>query len=335
MNDPWNRFVLPPSTTSLFDDDLGSSAIQPVPNGGILGNFGQGVEMPPMGPTPALAGSATLPASGLPPWIHTWAFSPPLQTPDPDTLRFHAAWRRLYSRPFFSASWPPSSLPQSGVQSPASARSFPVFPPDFTSAADAGGPPQTAASDSGRWQRPATTMSVQSKPAVNTTSAAKDPNPADPRETNDAQDSPEILSDATSDNLWLPGAEYAADGHHWFPRNNYKGQRAREKNDPIPPETQKVFDDAKTGKLRVRSINGRRHEYDAFGRQYEDATEELLDNFMKENNIAKRRDLTPDHARAVIRTIEESQDPRILTYRNLIRLMRLFPLLRGGGRGME
>jgi hypothetical protein len=335
MNNPWNRFVLWPSTTSSFDEDLGSSAISPVPNRGILGNFGQSAETPPIDPRPATMASNTLRLSAPPSLTYPWPISSPPQTPDPDTLRFHAAWRRLYSPPFFSPGRPPSSFPQSGVQFPASGQTFPVSALDFGSPADPGGPPWTAASDSGGWRWHAPTTSVQSNDAVNTAATTKYPNPADPRETNDGQDSPEILSDVTPDNLWFPGAEYAADGHHWFPKNNYKGQRAREKKDPIPPETQKVFDEAKTRKLRVRSINGRRHEYDVFGREYEDATEELLDDFMKANNIAKRRDLTPDHARGVIRAIEESQYPRILTYRNLIRLMQRFPLLRGGGRGME
>jgi len=49
MNEPWNRFVLPPLPPSIFDEDLGSPAIQPVSNGGILGNFGQYAETPPDG----------------------------------------------------------------------------------------------------------------------------------------------------------------------------------------------------------------------------------------------------------------------------------------------
>jgi hypothetical protein len=136
----------------------------------------------------------------------------------------------------------------------------------------------------------------------------------------------ETLSDSTPDNLWIPDADYAAKGHHPFPQANYRGMRH---------ETQKVFDEAKTGKLLVRSINGRRHEFDEFHRQYNTATDELKKSFMKENNIVDEYGLTPDHARAVLKAIDESQDPRILTYRNFIRLFRLFPWLRSGGRGME
>ena len=39
---------------------------------------------------------------------------------------------------------------------------------------------------------------------------------------------PEILSDVTPDNHWIPGADYAADGHHEFPQAHY-GR--------MPPET--------------------------------------------------------------------------------------------------
>ena len=97
-----------------------------------------------------------------------------------------------------------------------------------------------------------------------------------------------------------------------------------------------MFNDEKTGKLPNVIINGRRHEFDGFHRLYNDATDELLTHFMKENNIAGRYDLmTPDHARAFLRTIAESQDPRIQSYRNFIRLLRSVPWLRGGGRGTE
>jgi hypothetical protein len=71
-----------------------------------------------------------------------------------------------------------------------------------------------------------------------------------------------------------------------------------------------------------------------FHRQYNAATDDLKKGFMKENNIVDEYDLTPDHARAVLKAIDESQDPRILTYRNFIRLFRLFPWLRSG-RGTE
>jgi hypothetical protein len=133
---------------------------------------------------------------------------------------------------------------------------------------------------------------------------------------------PEVLSDVTPVNYWIPGADYAADGHHEFPREHYRR---------MPAETRRVFDEAKTGRLFVHSINGRRHEFDAFHRQYNKATGELLERFMKANNIADRPDLmTPDRARAVLKAITESEDPRIRHYGEFIRRLRLFYRLRGG-----
>jgi hypothetical protein len=146
----------------------------------------------------------------------------------------------------------------------------------------------------------------------------------DARQSTIPQSPVEILSDVTADNLWIPGAEYAAKGHHEFPQALYKGMQ---------PATRKVFEAEHTGKLLVRSIDGRRHENDAFHRQYSAAVGQILKDFMEANNISERPDLlTPDHARAVLKLVAESQDPRILTYRNFIRLFRLFPWLRGGGR---
>jgi hypothetical protein len=149
------------------------------------------------------------------------------------------------------------------------------------------------------------------------------------RKTTGAQDSPEILSDVTPDNDWIPWADYAArvKGHHNLPQSQYR---------EMPPETRKVFDEATSGKLFVGRIDGRRHEYDGIHRQYNDATRDLLELYMEGWGIAEHPELmTPDHARAILKAIAESQDPRILVYRNFIRLMRTLPHLRAGGRGME
>jgi hypothetical protein len=149
------------------------------------------------------------------------------------------------------------------------------------------------------------------------------------RETTGPQNPLEILSDVTPDNDWIPGADYAAKakGHHEFPQSQFRD---------MPPETRKVFDEATSGKLFVGKIDGRRHEFDGLHRQYNAATGKILERFMEEHGITDHPELmTPDHARALLKLIAESQDPRILTYRNFIRLMRTLPLLRGGGRGME
>ena len=136
------------------------------------------------------------------------------------------------------------------------------------------------------------------------------------------ENGPEILSDVTPDNHWIPGADYAAKGHHELPQAKYKS---------MPLETRKVFNAAKTGRLYVDSIDRRRHEFDKFHRQYNDATGELLERFMEEHGIADQpHRMTPDHARAVLKLIAESEDPRIRLYGEFIRRLRMFYRLRGG-----
>jgi hypothetical protein len=136
---------------------------------------------------------------------------------------------------------------------------------------------------------------------------------------------PQILSDITPDNDWIPGADYAGQGHHEFPRALYKR---------MPPETQKVFDRATTGHLYL-GYDNRRHEYDSFHQEYNRATGELLKRFMTEQNISDPEQMTPDHAHALLKAIAESEDPRIRLYREFIRRLRLFYRLRTGGRGSE
>jgi hypothetical protein len=55
---------------------------------------------------------------------------------------------------------------------------------------------------------------------------------------------------------------------------------------------------------------------------------------MKEHNIIEPEQLTPDHARAVLKAIAESEDPRIRYYLEFIRRLRMFYRLRTG-RGTE
>jgi len=78
-------------------------------------------------------------------------------------------------------------------------------------------------------------------------------------------------------------------------------------------------------------FDNRRHEYDSFHREYNRATGELLKRFMGEQNISEPEQMTPDHARAVLKAIAESEDPHIRLYREFIRRLRLFYRLRTGG----
>lgn len=140
----------------------------------------------------------------------------------------------------------------------------------------------------------------------------------------EAEDFPQTLSDVTPDNYWVPGADYAAE-HHEFPRAHYKR---------MPLETRKVFDRATIGQLFL-SIDGRRHEYDAFHRAYNSATGELLNRFMQQHNIPGPEQMMPEHAHAVVKAISESEDPRVRYYREFARRVRMFYRLRTGVRGSE
>jgi hypothetical protein len=121
------------------------------------------------------------------------------------------------------------------------------------------------------------------------------------------------LSDVTPDNEWIPGANYAAEGHQEFPRALYKR---------MPPETQKVFDRATSGRLYL-GVDNRRHEFDRLHREYNEATGQLLQRFMGEQNIREPEQMTPNHARAVLKAIAESEDPRIRLYGEFIKRLRL------------
>ena len=98
---------------------------------------------------------------------------------------------------------------------------------------------------------------------------------------------------------------------------------------PLAPETRKVFDKDTSGHIHIRG-----HQYDKPHREYSDATKELMERFMTEHNIVPEQ-MTPDQARSLLKTIEESQDPRIRNYRQLIQRLLLRYQLRTGVRGNE
>ncbi len=110
-------------------------------------------------------------------------------------------------------------------------------------------------------------------------------------------------------------------GHHFLPRAVY--QRLE-----LPAETRKVFDDATTGPLRVV------HGWDEPHANYNAATNDLLDRFMKTNNIDPER-MTPDQARSLLKEIQESHDPRIRNFNMRIRFREQLFRLRSGVRGNE
>lgn len=148
-------------------------------------------------------------------------------------------------------------------------------------------------------------------------------------------DDPRVLSDATPDNDWIPGANYAAVGHHWVTREFYRKL-------PFSRETRKVFRDSTSGPLPWRVLDERwqreyRHQFDKAHQEYNVAIYEFLTVYMSDRGI-RASQMTPDQAREALRAIHESTDPRIRRYNEMIRFMRrVYRLyrLRSGSRGGE
>lgn len=123
-------------------------------------------------------------------------------------------------------------------------------------------------------------------------------------------------------------------GHHLVPQAHYKDL-------PLLRETRKVFDEATTGPIRLKTTSEdgllRGHYWDgpngAHG-QYSEAVGRLLRNYLSENGIEPRQ-MTPDQARAFLDIVRGSSDPRIRDYLNSIKLLQRLFRLRSGGRGIE
>ncbi|MFZ3351983.1 MAG: hypothetical protein WA268_14055 [Xanthobacteraceae bacterium] len=132
----------------------------------------------------------------------------------------------------------------------------------------------------------------------------------------------EVVSDAPDTN-WTPGAQYAAEGHHWVPKAVYGKY-------PLQPETKKVFEKATSGPLADDSVNRWTMEH----RNYNKAVNEAFTDYMKKNNIAADQ-MTPEQAQEVLEGVKGSFDPRIRTLRMKIlrQSLRYFWVFgpRGGG----
>lgn len=92
--------------------------------------------------------------------------------------------------------------------------------------------------------------------------------------------------------------EVAADGHHFVPRALFEKEN-------LSPETRRVFEDAKTGRLY-----GGPHYYDAPHRIYNQAVAEHYQEFLRSRGL-RPEELTPSHARQFAESIRNSSDPRI------------------------
>lgn len=125
---------------------------------------------------------------------------------------------------------------------------------------------------------------------------------------------PRVISDATPDGL-IPGAQYAANGHHFVPR----GVFMKEKYD-FPSETLKVLE---TGRLKDPTSN----QFDRMHREYNKAVEEALDDFIRKNNI-ERGQMTPGEARSFSSEIKTSRDPRISQFNRRVYMREIMRSLR-------
>ena len=133
-----------------------------------------------------------------------------------------------------------------------------------------------------------------------------------------------ILSDESPDPI-KPGAQYAAEGHHWVARGVFNKEKYS-----FRPETLKVLQNATTGALKDPTSNW----FDVPHRQYNEAVEEALDSFLERNNIRSNQ-MSSDQARSFIRSIIRSGEPRIRPFIRRMIFRELQYWYRQGGRGRE
>ena len=108
-------------------------------------------------------------------------------------------------------------------------------------------------------------------------------------------------------NTGTSAAGRAPRGHHFVPGELYR-------NEPLKPETHKVFEDATTGPLRGQTHGNNEAHY-----KYNQAVIEAFDRFKAENGIARSEDMTPEQAKKFIDEVKASRDPRIRSFN-----MRIF-----------
>jgi hypothetical protein len=140
---------------------------------------------------------------------------------------------------------------------------------------------------------------------------------------------PRILSDVTPDNYWLPGAQYAGEGHHFPPRAIWQ-------NWPLQPETRRVFNKAVSGPIPLRLFNPLTrdqtfyHRFDDMHRAYNIAVTRLMERYMRRHGITPEA-MTPMQAHRIVEAIHASRDSRIRDYNEIVKLVaRLFRMRRFG-----
>lgn len=142
---------------------------------------------------------------------------------------------------------------------------------------------------------------------------------------------PRVLSDATPDDHWIVGADYAAVGHHFTPRQLVRRLGLR-------PDTLREFERAVTGPLGLRivdPITGKvltRHGWDKAHREYNRAVGELLKMYLdglQARGITPEQ-MTPQHALEFRKLVRRTQDTRIRGYLDGMKLLRRLRWLRSG-----
>jgi hypothetical protein len=145
----------------------------------------------------------------------------------------------------------------------------------------------------------------------------------------DASNNSEILSDATPDNMWIPGAQYAAGWeHHFVPWATFDKYT-------LQPETRQVFVDATSGPLADTRANRWSSEHAA----YNEAVDEAFISYLQRNNIPADRTerLTPAQAEEFVDEVYYSSDARIRSFNMRIwrEAFRYWQRSRGRGGGDE
>jgi hypothetical protein len=95
-------------------------------------------------------------------------------------------------------------------------------------------------------------------------------------------------------------------GHHWVPKAVFEDQ-------PLQPDTMKVFEDSRSGPLADMSVNWWTSEHVG----YNDAVEQAFKSFLDRNMISAQ-EMTPDQARAFVDEVLRSNDPRIRDFNRRI-----------------
>ncbi|MGE0750270.1 MAG: hypothetical protein AB7K64_06730 [Variibacter sp.] len=111
-------------------------------------------------------------------------------------------------------------------------------------------------------------------------------------------------------------------GHHFVSHSVYSKL-------PLRPETRKVFDEAKTGRL-----HGDWHGWDRDHQDYNLAVKEALEKFMADRRIQPEQ-MTPDQAHEFVNSVKRSSDLRIRRYNVRIYMREIMYWMRRGPRVEE